>query len=93
MGLLKTDSGKKLLYETKSFIMTFFGVFMPLLLADPIVAEYINNLNLGIITIPSIDLLISFKLAASAAIGRSVVLFVANSFGVDYRKSTSEYKK
>ena len=87
-NFLETDKGKKLLYEVKSFLVTFTAVFGALLGANEVL---ISAYDTGIFFTKPV--LIEFWLSLVAALGRTLVIYVFAKFGIDYRKYTASYKK
>lgn len=87
-NFLETDRGKKLLYEVKSFLVTFTAVFGALLGANE---ALISAYDTGIFFTKPV--LMEFWLSLVAALGRTLVIYVFAKFGIDYRKYTASYKK
>lgn len=87
-NFLSTEKGKRLIYEARSFAMTFFAVFVALVGANEIL---LNAYNTGVFfTKPVIT---EAWLAIIASLGRTLVIYVLAKFGIDYRVYTSSYKK
>lgn len=86
-SFLSSESGQKLVYEIKSFMMTLLGVLGALLIADPAIKATFDT---GIIQAgfwPAVTT------ALSAATGRSIFIYVSHLFGLDYRQDTTAYGK
>lgn len=87
-NFLETEKGKRLLYEAKSFAMTFVAVFGVLVGANEVL---VSAYNTGVFfTKPVIT---ELWLAVVASLGRTLVIYVLAKFGIDYRVYTSSYKK
>lgn len=83
---LDTESGKRFLYEIKSFIMTFIGALVALLAIDPVVNNFIQT---GVFDIST---LVAIWSAITIAFGRSLSIYLGRILGIgDYRSATKKY--
>ena len=87
-NFLATDKGKKLLYEARSFFVTFTAVFSVLAGANEVL---VSAYNTGIFFTKPV--LTEFVLSIVTAFGRTLVIYVFATFGIDNRKYTANYKK
>lgn len=87
-NFLATEKGKRLVYELRSFVITFTAVFGVLIGANEVL---VSAYDTGVFFTKPV--LTEFLLSFVTALGRTLVIYVFAKFGIDYRKYTAGYNK